>query len=84
MGNMEWILGLAVLAAGGWCFLAGPCKGWLGQLTNGGGGSDQHALYRTSGNDPAVKAAAVNNIIKYNKISRSQAEAQYQDYLSKL
>ena len=31
MGNMEWIIGLGVLVVGGWCFLAGPCKGWLRQ-----------------------------------------------------
>jgi hypothetical protein len=35
MGNTGLILGIGVLVIGGWCFLAGPCKGWLrGQAEN--------------------------------------------------
>ena len=33
--KIEWIFGLGVLAIGGWCFLAGPCKDKLSELTNG-------------------------------------------------
>jgi hypothetical protein len=44
MSDMMWIVGLGALAIGGWCFLAGPCKGMLNSKKDTGNGIGDYTL----------------------------------------